>query len=96
MWNVKNDELVINAIRAINQAAFFCLPKNIHEATSNGLVSQVIPTPPVNRPSHPTASASTEVRHPLSVQKQLKKSEVIKRPTPIISTIVESTDLLWT
>ena len=84
--------LSIKAVKAKTQATFLFLFNRTQAIITNGFANQVIDAPPVKIESQPIKNTSSEVLHPLSVQKLLLKSEKKKSPTPIISTRVFSFD----
>ena len=75
-----------------SQAGFLFLISNIQVTIKSGFANHVIAAPPVNIASQPISKASIEVLQPLSVQKQILKSEKAKTPIPRINTTVFSFD----
>ena len=82
----------MEAVKPKSQADFLFFVNNIQAIINKGFANQVIAAPPVNIASQPISKASIEVLQPLSVQKQILKSEKAKSPIPIINTNVFSFD----
>ncbi len=62
---------------------------------NKGFASQIIAAPPVTIASQPNSNTSIDVLQSFSVQKQLLKSEKMKRPIPTINTNVFSFDFFF-
>src|SRR5690349_5030044 len=79
--------LIIEAVKPKIHADFLFFANNTQAIINKGLANQVIAAPPDNIASQPINRASIEVLHPLTVQKQILKSEKAKSPIPTINTI---------
>ena len=86
----------MEAVKPKSHAGFLFFVNNIQAIINKGFVNQVIAAPPVNIASQPISKASIEVLQPLSVQKQILKSEKIKSPIPTINTTVFNFDFTST